>query len=731
MPNKKISQLTPLITPSLDNLTIIVASGVTQSLSIGNLVAYINSHSTSGMITITKDAADVLVSNNNLIVNQLYKITGLMKNKTGFINPTLYDDGNNDGISIYLTAISTNSFSTSGLGEFFNPKYLSFDTYNNGDKTGLYGIWDGENPSSTTTYSIGDVVYWGGYAWSNLTGNIGTNLNILTLDGANWSKIQFSDSNYYIKVIDYVEFDYGGDWLIRRKDLKNNIDVILPFETYWYDDGNYHPISITQWGNNTPYSAITSNSYIIGLSNVLINDSYFETINFKGRYLFNLSVTYTYAQSLYFGKNTVFENCVINDVYFSDIIMTHDYSNGGNAYFGENEIINSYVVAITLSGASFDSNIVKNSGIGGLNMYNYSSFNNNQIIFSQCFSCDINTSTINYNNLISNGGIGSLNIYNSTIGYNNLNNSYIQYNNLSGSNINYNILSNGASIENTQNGIIDSNINNNILSNGSYIGNFQNIGITNFQITYNNLNNGSIISDIGGSNATINNNIITNGGNIRYVSFDSTAHLNNNTIDSGGIYGAYYLNTTISNSSVNYNTLTDESNIHLVELVNSNIQFNSLSNTSYIGYLTLNNGSSFYENTLTQNSGVEGIGFDNSLFGDNVITMLSYIGDGANFNNGTQIIKNQFNNSYLSITLDSTSINNNIFNGTSVFPPPISSKTIQNVNFNNIYLTDDINSATVLYDGSYRKDAFKRQDNTIRLSYYDNSDTLIITNITT
>lgn len=73
---------------------------------------------------------------------KVYKITGVHKNKTGFYIEKLYDDGNDLGITIYLTALTSNTFTNSGYGEFYNPKYQPASNYANTDKTdcGVFGI---------------------------------------------------------------------------------------------------------------------------------------------------------------------------------------------------------------------------------------------------------------------------------------------------------------------------------------------------------------------------------------------------------------------------------------------------------------------------------------------------------------------------------------------------------------------------------------------------------------
>ena len=107
-----------------------------------------------------------LIADEQLITGGLYKISGVHKNKDRL---SLYDDGGNNGTTIFLRAISESELEKSGWGYFFNPNY---------DKGGygtvdaslsgyyLYNIWDGNNPEWQPTYDVGRKVIWGGYVWT-------------------------------------------------------------------------------------------------------------------------------------------------------------------------------------------------------------------------------------------------------------------------------------------------------------------------------------------------------------------------------------------------------------------------------------------------------------------------------------------------------------------------------------------------------------------------------------
>jgi hypothetical protein len=346
----------------------------------------------ASVITVTYTELQSLIASSSLVPGSIYKITGFNKNMpegspenpNGYLPVVLYDDGTNSGITIYLQAVTNNTLSESGHGEFYNPKYIysydepfnpltvssrpyvtfrdSYDgrvgenildgeftilhstdsgnyylinftswtqggagggfsytrqlitptmdepiisftkadygsevdviepgvleitrgsngviynaalessavpndsplgtewsrngisTYNNTDGTGLYGIWDGDNPnpSDIPAYQVDQVVFWGGYAWKNITGNVGTSLNVLDLDPTDWEKLPYSNTTYYQKVIDEIKVDLNNGILIGRTNIENQITVEFNTDQYewWigmYDTIKSNPISV-------------------------------------------------------------------------------------------------------------------------------------------------------------------------------------------------------------------------------------------------------------------------------------------------------------------------------------------------------------------------------------------------------------------------------------------------------------------------------------------------------
>jgi hypothetical protein len=301
----------------------------------------------ASIVTKTKAEIDTMISGNTLVAGQWYEITG--------VHPTLYDDGTTSGTTIYLMAISTNKLATSGIGTFYNPKYNqavsgfgiwddkmygtfssivgNFDyigketvTADNG-ATGLVladgmirwvsGDWSGAtsitggtsgataNVSGFTspTYSVGAKVFWGGYAWSNVNGNVGSATNVLTLN-AEWTKIAYNTTDYNI-AYDEIEYDYANNMIIMRYDVVNNIKVIFSALAGVYFSGTlgipYNGIAVQQWGNGF-------NGTVGGHSKIVTN-GYDESVNFRGASQLNMTFEILGRNyNIEFGKDSKQEN---------------------------------------------------------------------------------------------------------------------------------------------------------------------------------------------------------------------------------------------------------------------------------------------------------------------------------------------------------------------------------------------------------------------------------------
>lgn len=209
----------------------------------------------------------------------------------------------------------------------------------------LYNIWDGNNPSITVNYSVlGRKTFWGGYVWQNQTGLIGTALSETELNPEDWSKITYNTTDYSF-VIDYMEYDWQNDWVLRRRQAEPVIDIIFPFQ-FWNSNENtqvivLHGISVAQWGNK--FNKDTE----LGSGLVICNDAYFEFCNFKGRQLLGANLgNYSFIKDNYRGLDTKFKGIVLNNYSYQ---MNSVFDTGGYQYY----------IQIDNASGQFEMNIVE------------------------------------------------------------------------------------------------------------------------------------------------------------------------------------------------------------------------------------------------------------------------------------------------------------------------------------------------------------------------------------
>lgn len=586
--------------------------------------------------TIAYPALQVLISGGNLIPGMIYKITGFNKNMpiggpanpNGFLPISLYDDGTNSGITIYMQALSTTELSDSGHGEFYNPKYaVGASTYYNIDGTGLYQIWDGNNPESAVpSYSVNDVVFWGGYAWRNLLGNVGTATNSITLDSTNWVKLPYSNTTYYTKVVDEIKVDWQHGVVTERTNTAYNISVkwsLSCYATLSYYDLRINPISVIPWGL---YGGTTVDNYQFGMSSLTVNDGYVDLINFKGVSLTNN----------YFGtQSTVHSNYFGIDTYVSENVVDH----------------NSIVTFNTFTYTTFSyntldssSSIQGNTGVGN-------SFTLFLIRNELLNNCQISNNTLSLNGFIWDNKLSVFSI----IGDNTLSgNSYITNN----------ILTNNAQIYNN---IVSgsSSINNNVINKSFVSDSFLTIDSSisdnqfdNADVIQNSVDSDSDIKNNQVSHSSLRNSLITSSCSIEYNVITSRSDMAFNTMnDNCKING----NTLNSESYMNSNTLTNGSSIAYNSLSYSYFDTNSLTDSSRIeGNISSTSG--IYSSVL--NSSASNV---NNSLSTSVLTGSDFAGSGTGFFNNI-LVHTTFDFSITGTMLGS--IVNISANGYSLFGPP-------------------------------------------------------------
>lgn len=422
-------------------------------------------------ITKTKAEIDTLISTNSLILGATYEIMG--------VHPTLYNDGTNSGTTIYLKAISTNGLEKIGTGKFYNPKY--------NNSTDGFGIWDNKmygtitnvvgdfnfffnetvttntgatgllltdgmikfisgdwiNSTSITgdqsgatanisdftepTYSIGSTVIFGGYSWTNLNGNVGENIDVLTLN-SEWQKNVYSTSDYNI-TYDLIEYDITQDWITRRYDSIAEIDVVYPktiANNFAFYGMIYHAIAVQQWGN-----PITNSGRGVGFKT--IQDSYDESVNFIGENQFDIKMRFSsFQRNITFGigchqqsitcsnnshiaevmldRYAIFSSTIIDNASYIEIIRQGYGTQFSSIYLINNSqitftrLVNGEITRLNLSISQF-SIISVNSQIDNILLKDNSIFSNIKLMNAALLNIGLNKGTLDFGGQIINQGI--------------------------------------------------------------------------------------------------------------------------------------------------------------------------------------------------------------------------------------------------------------------------------------------------------------------------------------
>ena len=500
---------------------------------------------------VTRAAAETAISGDLLIPGALYKIT---------------DRGDR---GIFLTAISTNQFSTEGIRVMLVPFTYDADV----SLIPMEGLW---HPNLAGTLpSPGVYVAYAGFVYQNLNGNIGAPADMddafSPLDPAEWDiipKSSFSAGEYVEKIFG-VNYDFTNDWIAKQWDNNGN-EIGYPFP-----GPSPNPVDYTDWNietrvslyssfkNNKSQGAICGNSgYIGGGDTVIENNVIYGTIN---------GIVGNYADSDVYIKDNTALNILKNGSgtsievkIYGNIVSTIDgyrsirYNDGaggliiannksgvidGNVSEGPRLSINDNIVSdgITSNTGNITS-IIGNILNKGLIVSNTTSSIHYNHVLQGNISDNSNDGGV-YNNLISesgitvnsNGGIISGNVC-SYISNNSFN-GYITYNetgggiegNYGGTQISMNripdYISNNSSdiYYNTNNGYIDSNTSSTISYNSNN-GNISGNNNTDGNIVWN-TNNGDIAGNSHDGNIYYN----TNNGYIINCVGTGGFHVQNNT----------------------------------------------------------------------------------------------------------------------------------------------------------------------------------------------------------
>lgn len=253
---------------------------------------------------VTLDYATFVLLNGTFEVDTTYVITDA--------DISLYG-----GTEIYLTTNSNGILNEEGIGKFYNPKYDQLTTG--------FGIF-----STSSSYSIGSKVIWGGYTWTSINGVTGTPSNIFSLSGVNWSQVQFDEINYSVSY-DKIKYDWKNNRIVYRNEgntnivstSKSNIDTFLAINSL------YHPIKAFQWGNIYDIS----NNKGIGSQNII--NSYNENINFRGSLQTNITMNNLSAQYNLPSSTAISQDNLVFDNFKYDRLSTSFTPESGLVFQGD------------------------------------------------------------------------------------------------------------------------------------------------------------------------------------------------------------------------------------------------------------------------------------------------------------------------------------------------------------------------------------------------------------
>lgn len=435
-------------------------------------------------IEVTKTELDVLISENKLEPNRLYKITGV---ESWCFSQHLIK-------AIYLKAITNNTLESEGVGEFYTPKYNTSDSN--------LGIWKGELLANgmidSLSYNIGDKVIWGNLFWENISGNVGTNIK------------EYYDEDNDEYFTPKLQSWLSNDWTLITP---NNDESLynVQFDKIKYDiENDYISYREDRFGN----------VYEISYSNLLDYFPDSSIVNFAPEFIYNINsiVLFQWGRNTNVNNNNISESIVLNCNYNCSL-------------FRENNVLEKSIISDNnFLGVQFCNNNIKESRIS----YNYLKESigivNNDLEYSQIYDnkyhFNITDNKLRRNSQISNNISGKSTFWNkeATILRNTLDNTSTIKNN--------NFVEEGKGISGYSKGINDNilnntcNINSNIVKNGSRI-----FGHTlEYYSTINgntldtdaNIYNNQLIQ-----NGKIDNNILTGHGRIYGNQLDRLSEITN------------------------------------------------------------------------------------------------------------------------------------------------------------------------------------------------------------
>lgn len=225
-----------------------------------------NTFLSPAIVDITWASLKFLKDNDGLTKGMTYKITDRFNYQAGGsgVIPNQSFTGRDRGL-VTIQALDINVLSKDVTRIMAVPAFYEIGT--DGFANDWIGVWN-----DTKTVIIGNFTIFGGRVYANLSGNIGTNLDDIELDGE-WTYVSIISSKgaeTYTDIQFNAIYDFDNDWFENQKDGRGNMVGM----EYGYATGafgfTYNPCDITDWNfiagpnRSTPGSSSFNNNNVPG-----------------------------------------------------------------------------------------------------------------------------------------------------------------------------------------------------------------------------------------------------------------------------------------------------------------------------------------------------------------------------------------------------------------------------------------------------------------------------------
>ena len=728
------------------------------------------------LIQVTRTELLTLISNNELITNAHYEISGVcdyyFKDSTITLQAISSSTLNPEGIGKFYVPIYPNSTFkniwndikivnlTNISGTFYDNEPISLSTgglatlmaYNvifaNGTAVSSGSTITGAFGGATATIQsviasdpvyVNKVVIYGGSCWKNLTGNMGYDNSDtlgawnggLSLNSEDWELVSYQDINYYKLIENKVNYNYKFDVITYREDTSgnkvyeniNNLNSIFLYGSPANSLLQNSSIIYFPWGDgaftyntisaDSPFSML--NTFITQFSSNTISGSYFSSTYSKSAYSsFPNSVI---VQSQIYGNT--FNSCYISGLTgYNGNVSGNTFTSTPISNFSRTNINQCQLKSAFISNAGFIQ-VSISSCEGNISCQGNYGTGNQGVSFNNCkgnvnYSSNTHLGYVNFSNVDfgSNTSIQSNQFGPTTFSNNRFDQTNINSNYFYNININNNIL-------------FFTEISYNTFDASSFSGYDPQVGIAGCtNLTNNNLSFSEYPLRI------IYNNFQGRSG-IANCTFENNIYFNNNTFTDSKLFNASISrNSSFGDNNItssflerlNFNSFTFESNTFSSAIFSDNDFTGSMRlNTVTSSSITLNRGGGssravLFRCTLTGNSKIQENTFGTIGSIEDCILDTGSIISTNTINGGIRNLR--LSNSFVQVCTIQTEGALNLTNAGN----PISGQSIIRLTS----LVDDgliaaLNSSAAIFNTNYTKKLIKASGSTAKIEYFNGS----------